>query len=171
MRHDLRWLALVLALIGLGSPAQAQSKPDEPEARLENETPLPTQLRTTGLIPIMIPGSDLRFGVDPESVSVGGDEVIRYVVVATSRSGALNAMQEGVRCIPGEVKTYARYTSGGGWVAVQGAVWRPLSATTAVTRHSAIIARNGLCGYSPAAALNRDANKVVRDLRAMTPAD
>lgn len=166
-------LALLAVLAGAGavSLAHAQAPADESAPLPEDPTPLPTGLRTSGLIPVTIPGSGLRFGIDPESVSVGKDDVIRYVVVATSGSGALNAMQEGVRCRSREVKTYARYTPGGGWASVEGAAWRPLTTGTAVTRHSAIIARNGLCGFSPESAVNRDAAKVLRDLRSNSAVD
>ena len=37
-----------------------------------------------GLIPLDIPGSTLRFGVDPASVTIGSDGIVRYVVVASS---------------------------------------------------------------------------------------
>ncbi len=149
--------------------AQSTTWQEEAPAWVESETPLPTVLRTSGLIPISMPGSSLRFGIDPQSVSVGKDDVIRYVVVATSASGALNAMQEGVRCGTREVKTYARYSPGAGWTAATGAAWRPLSLGTAATRHSAAIARSGLCGYGTETDTVRDAAKVLRDLRTSAP--
>lgn len=170
MRRELAGLALVAGLGGWAPGASAQATMDEAPTWVESETPLPTILRTTGLIPLAIQGSSLRFGIDPQSVSVGKDDVIRYVVVAGSASGALNAMQEGVRCTTREVKTYARYNAGSGWRAVEGALWQPLSTGTAVTRHSAIIARGGLCGYeSDTSGQPRDAAAVVRDLRGSAP--
>ncbi len=149
--------------------AQSTTWQEEAPAWVESETPLPTVLRTSGLIPISMPGSSLRFGIDPQSVSVGKDDVIRYVVVATSASGAVNAMQEGVRCLTREVKTYARHSASGGWRAAEGAAWMPLSISTAVTRHSTVIARSGLCGFDGDAGLQRDAAKVLRDLRSTAP--
>ncbi len=166
-------MALVAGAAGLAavaSGAWAQTtRQDELPAWVESETPLPTVLRTTGLIPVTMPGSSLRFGIDPQSVSVGKDDVIRYVVVATSASGAVNAMQEGVRCMTREVKTYARYSASGGWRAAEGAAWTNMSTGTAATRHSAIIARSGLCGFDGDAGMHRDAAKVLRDLRSTAP--
>ncbi len=166
-------LTLVAGIAGLACVAPGAwsqtTEQDERPAWVESETPLPTVLRTTDLIPVTIPGSSLRFGIDPQSVSVGEDGVIRYVVVATSASGAVNAMQEGVRCLTREVKTYARHSASGGWRAAEGAAWTNMSTGTAATRHSAIIARSGLCGFDSETGLQRDAAKVLRDLRSPVP--
>lgn len=169
VRRELALATLAALMAGAHLTANAQALPDEPPPWVEGETVLPTVLRTTDLIPVPIAGTALRFGIDPQSVSVGKDDVIRYVVVATSASGALNAMQEGVRCGTREVKTYARYSPGAGWTAATGAAWRPLSLGTAATRHSAAIARSGLCGYGTETDTVRDAAKVLRDLRTSAP--
>ncbi len=115
----------------------------EPPAWQEAATALPAGLRTEGLIPVEVRTSELRFGVDPASISVGPDGVIRYVLVATSASGAVNAMQEGVRCVPGEAKVYARHTPGAGWQAAASATWQPLQASP---RHTQAVVAAGLCG-------------------------
>ena len=51
---------------------------------------------------------------------------MRYVVVATSTSGAVNAIYEGIRCNTGEVKVYARHNPDSGWKPARAAEWRPL---------------------------------------------
>ena len=135
--------------------------PDAPEWR-ELDTPPPPPLRTQGLIPIEVEGSRLSFGVDPASISVGSDQVVRYVVVASSSGGAINAMYEGLRCDGGQVKVYARYTPGQGWVPVTDASWQPLRAGAASTRHSMAIARGGACMD---AAPNTSAAQIALDLR------
>ena len=38
--------------------------------------------------------------------------MVRYVVVATSDSGAVNAIYEGIRCDTGRFKVYARHNGG-----------------------------------------------------------
>ncbi|MFD0667715.1 CNP1-like family protein [Ramlibacter sp. MAHUQ-53] len=150
----LRKAALLLALGGCtlagaqgydpvtGLPRPNENAAERPDWR-EEATALPQGLRTEGLVPVEVRTSELRFGVDPASIVVGGDGVIRYVVVATSASGAVNAMQEGVRCIPGEAKVYARYTPGSGWRPVGSAAWQPLAASP---RHTQALAGAGLCG-------------------------
>lgn len=153
---------LALALLLAASAAHAQLADVDPDWK-ESEAPAPPALRTTGLIPLEIPGSQLRFGVDPASVSLGSDGVVRYVVVAASASGAVNGVYEGIRCSTGEYKVYAR-NAGGGW-SISGSDWRLLHDQPR-SRHSLFVARTGACiGRAP----NRTAAQIVRDLRA--PAD
>jgi hypothetical protein len=71
--------------------AHAQLNGVDPDWR-ESEAPPPPALKTDGLIPLEMVGSSLHFGVDPSSVNVGADGIVRYVVVATSSSGAVNGV-------------------------------------------------------------------------------
>ncbi|MGV3570013.1 MAG: CNP1-like family protein [Ramlibacter sp.] len=152
-----RFIALVLA--GAAGLASAQLVPTDPDWK-EQEVPPPPALRTSGLIELDMRGSTLRFGVDPASISIGADGIVRYVVVATSATGTVNAMYEGVRCTSPEVKVYARHNPDSGWVPAKGD-WQPLHAT-ANSRHSLQVARNGACiGHGP----NRSPEYVARDLK------
>jgi hypothetical protein len=138
----------------------AQLPPDDPDWS-EADAPPPPALRTDKLVPLAIPRSDLRFGVDATSVSIGKDGIVRYVVVATSSSGAINAMYEGIRCDKGEFRTYARHTPGKGWTQVN-SDWRSVQ-DGAAARHALAMARTGAC---MANAPNTSAEQVVRDLAA-----
>jgi hypothetical protein len=51
--------------------------------------------------------SPLRFAIDPKSVSIGKDNVVRYTVLITSKTGARNVNYEGLRCDTGERRIYA----------------------------------------------------------------
>lgn len=150
---------LALALLLAAGAAHAQLADVNPDWK-EAEAPAPPALRTTGLIPLEIPGSQLRFGVDPASVSLGSDGIVRYVVVAAGAGGAVNGIYEGIRCNTGQYKVYARNT-GGGW-STSGSDWRSLHDEPR-SRHSLLVARTGACiGRGP----NRSAERIVRDLRA-----
>lgn len=153
---------LVLALAwAAASLARAQLAPVDPDWR-EVEVPPPPAVRLEGLVPLEMPRSALRFGVDPASVAVGNDSVVRYVVVATAAAGAVNAMYEGIRCNTGEFKVYARYNPGSGWRIAKDASWRALHGAQH-SSHSLVIARTGACdGHAP----NHSADQIVRDLRA-----
>jgi hypothetical protein len=155
MRHSCVIGALVLA----AAAAQAQVPADDPDWR-EVEAPPAPALKLQGLIALDIPGSALRFGIDPSSITVGEDGVVRYVVVATSSSGVVNAMYEGIRCGSGDFKLYARHTTDGGWKVVKNADWRSLWEQP-VSRHTLVIARTGACNGHSA---NRSQRDVVRDL-------
>ena len=128
----------------------------------EAEAPPPPAVRTQGLIPLDVPGTALRFGIDPASIQVGRDRVVRYVVVATSSSGTVNAFYEGIRCEGGEVKVYARHNPNTGWVPATRGDWQPLQ-TTPNSRHSLYIARNGVC---MGRGVNGNVAQIVIDLRA-----
>ena len=145
-------------------PAGAQLATPDPDWK-ESDTPVPPAFSLDRLIVLDMPRGALRYGIDPASVSVGPDGIVRYVVVASSATGTTNAMYEGIRCGAAEVKVYARHNSDSGWTPVRDAVWRPLH-DNHPSRHSLTIARTGACmGHAP----NRSATQIVRDLRA--PAD
>ena len=151
-------LSRVMSVLLLAvAAAQAQVPADDPDWR-EADAPPPPALKLQGLIPLEIPGSALRFGVDPASITIGDDRVVRYVVVATSTSGVVNGIYEGLRCDNGEVKVYARHNPAGGWSVVKEPKWRPVNEQ----RYTAVIARGGACVGGGA---NQSAGRIVRDLR------
>ena len=148
------WLLLA------ASCASAQVIPS-PADWQEADAPAPPPLTMQGLLPLeMGTGTELRWGVDPASIQVGRDGVVRYVVVGQGAGGAVNAYYEGLRCSTGEVKLYARY-AGDKWVSSTGADWKPLDNRNAASRHSLAIARNGACiRQGP----NRSPADIARDL-------
>ena len=156
MRPTSVWMVALALAAGV---AQAQLSAPDPDWS-EAEAPPPPQLRTDRLVRIDMPGSTLQFGVDPASVSVGADGIVRYVVVAATTAGAVNAIYEGIRCSTGEVRVYARHQPDRGWVQVKDSRWQSLF-DPGPSRHSLAIARNGACvGGAP----NQNAAQVVRDL-------
>jgi hypothetical protein len=155
-----RFWALAFACAAGAASAQFNLTPPDPDWK-EVEAPPPPALRTSGLIELEVPSSSLRFGIDPASVAVGADGIVRYVIVARSGSGTVNAMYEGLRCNTGEVKVYARHNPDSGWVPARGGEWQALQSVPH-SRHSLLVARNGACvGHGP----NGNAAQIVRDLR------
>ena len=155
-----RWARLVLfASCGLVS---AQGWVEQADWR-EGEVPPPRALQTDALLPFKVSAhSSLDYGLDPTSVSLGTDGVIRYVMVARSNSGALNAWYEGLRCASAEVKTYARWRPGnpGSWGMVTSPEWRALVGHHA-SRAALVLARNGFCqGNTP----NSPTSRMLREL-------
>jgi hypothetical protein len=160
MKTSMRPDRLAWALAFAAVSAAAQLVPANPDWK-EVDVPPPPAFRLQGLIPLDLPGSTLRFGVDATSVTLGADGIVRYVVVASSPTGTVNAMYEGLRCGTAEVKTYARHNPDSGWAPVESPQWRPLHGNSQ-SRHSLIIARTGACvGQGP----NRSAATIVKDLR------
>jgi hypothetical protein len=159
----MRLESIVAALAFVACAAHAQLGTESPDWK-EVEAPPPPALKLDGLVPLDVPGSTLRFGVAPASVAIGSDGIVRYVVVASSATGAVNAMYEGIRCDTGQYKVYARHNPDSGWKPTKDVEWRSLE--EAMSRHTLVIARTGACvGHG----VNRPATRIVQDLRA--PAD
>jgi len=51
--------------------------------------------------------SNFKFFIDPQSLSVGADDIVRYTLVARSRSGVENVSYEGIRCGNFSYRVYA----------------------------------------------------------------
>jgi hypothetical protein len=75
------------------------------ENKVDTLPPLPQESK---LLPFEVSGNTpLQFAIDPNSLSVGTDGVVRYTVVVTSPSGARNVNYEGIRCDTYEWRLYA----------------------------------------------------------------
>ena len=121
------------ALLLLGALAGCSSAPlqsDWERAHLaetvpEETVPPPRYPRAGDLVPVDVPGpSGVRFFVDPTTLSVGRDHVVRYVLVGRSASGVDNVTFEGLRCAPPEFRLYALGRSDGTWGGSAGP-WQP----------------------------------------------
>ncbi|VXC42862.1 conserved hypothetical protein [Burkholderia sp. 8Y] len=84
------------------------------ENKVDTLPPLP---QASNLLPFNVSeNTPLTFAVDKSSLTVGNDGVVRYVVVATSPSGARNVNYEGIRCDTYEWRRYASINEDGtGW--------------------------------------------------------
>lgn len=135
----------LLLACALGSSAWAQLTLDAVDWK-ESEVPPPPAFDIGKLVTFEVSvTSALVYGVDPASVRISqADGVVRYVMVASSASGAQNVMYEGIRCATGELKTYARYAPEGGWKAVSQPEWRSLFSNMP-SKHALQFARAGGC--------------------------
>lgn len=134
--------------------------PEQPEWT-EAETPPPPSFALDKLVQVDVdPRGSLRYGIDPATVHIGKDRVLRYVMVARSPSGAMTAMYEGLRCTTGEFKQYARYNDGR-WTAVAAAEWRSLFDTTRLKYPLAFARQGGCDGKAPPSSVD----EMVRRLK------
>ncbi len=155
-----RPLALAFVL-GLSLTAWAQTAVDALDWQ-EGEVPPPPAFDAGKLLNFDVSsGSSLVYGVDPASLSIGKDGIVRYVVVATSASGARNVLYEGLRCSSGEFKTYARYTPEGLWRDVEQPQWHSMFGNMP-SRHALKFARVGACDNSAPAS---SVGEIVRQLK------
>lgn len=141
-------LAGVLGLCTAGSLAQtvanAGNGSDNPDWVEETVTSAPAFSKDQ-LIAIDMPQYvSIRVGVDPDSIVVGGDGVVRYVIVMRNATGNTSAVYEGIRCVTNEVKTYARLGASGTWSLQANPVWKSV-ADNMPSRHAQAFARQGGC--------------------------
>lgn len=90
---------------------KAQEEKDFREADVK--PPAYPKPRGEGMIPFAVSNaSSFKFFIDPASVSVGPDRVVRYTLVAISPSGYENVSYEGIRCGAGS-SSYKVFAIGG----------------------------------------------------------
>ena len=134
-----------LTLLAWSPGAQAQLQNPDAEPWQEAQSTPPAVFSTDQLQAFEVSkDAALSYGIDPESLIVGEDSVVRFVMVARSSSGALNVLYQGIRCATAETKTYARLSDKGSWNTSPNAAWQELS-FRGPTRPAMMLARQGVC--------------------------
>lgn len=144
--HSTRSAIFGLALLAMLPLAAAQDDDTElPKPAIEEPVKLPSLPKAADLIPIeSAPNASMSFAIDAKSLTIGKDEVIRYTVVATSRSGAVNVIHEGLRCKTFEYRQYAFGRKDGGWTPARSDRWQTISSMAHNQSHT-ILARDYFC--------------------------
>lgn len=134
----------LLALSLWATLATAQNSLDNPDWAEEKEAPAPA-FSTSKLLMLDMPNFvTVKVGIDPNTLYTGGDGIVRYVAVMTNSTGTTNAVYEGIRCLTGEVKTYARAGSSGSWSVVSTPVWRDVMDNMG-SQHARVFAKQAAC--------------------------
>lgn len=131
----------------------------------EEKIALPPYPSPGGLVELSVPeAAGFRFYVDGKTLSVGNDDVVRYVLVARSAEGAENVSFEGLRCATREYRIYAVGHPDRKWSGHAGA-WQPIRAGD-TSPWRTVLQRDYFCrGKQPV----RDAAEGLRSLRKGTP--
>lgn len=150
------------ALVCFSGPAAAGLFTDPDPDWKEGEYELPGPVREEALRKVDT-GSTSRnsFLIDEESLSVGEDSVVRYVMVVRTVGGAENSTFEGIRCETRSWRTYATGRAGGQWANARDASWKPI-VDSAYSRPRAVLASDYFCDGSVPP---RDRDEVLRRLR------
>ncbi|MES1980584.1 MAG: CNP1-like family protein [Pseudomonadota bacterium] len=139
-------LPAMLLAVTLLAPASghAQFFQDNPDWK-ETEVPPPPAYDVRKLVTFEVAGnSSLIYGVDPATITISNaDGVVRYVMVATSPSGVKNVVYEGIHCVTGEVKVYAREVVGK-WQPTSNPQWQSVF-DPLPSRHALAFAKAGAC--------------------------
>ena len=125
-------------------PADAND-PDAPRFWEEAEIKIPTAPPSKDLKPFYVSATNqLKFALDAPSITFGKDEVIRYVVVITTPSGAQQVSYEGIRCEKYEWRLYGTMQSDGKWHKTSSSRWQVIRNTGYNSYHAALV-RDAFC--------------------------
>lgn len=112
---------------------------------VEDKEPPPPAFSSTKVVPLEMPNYvSVQVGIDPATVQVGQDGVVRYVAVMRNATGTVNAVYEGIRCASDQVKTYARAGASGEWSVLAEPVWRDVNGNLP-SKHAFVFARSAAC--------------------------
>lgn len=141
-------MVLLLSLfVGL-TASHAQLPSTDPDWK-ESDAPPPPVLDAatlSRLVPFEVSiDSDLRWGIDPASIQINNDGLVRYVVIARSTSGVINAFYETIDCNKAEFKIHARHSGKGEWSLVTRPDWRSMFDKTSPSKHVLMLAKQGAC--------------------------
>lgn len=168
LKWDMRRF-LLIALLAWVLPAPASRAAwGEFEYEFDNEKPwveLQAQLpafpvREAALPFFVSAATDNRFFVDPASLSVGEDGVVRYTLIVVSPAGATNISFEGIRCRTREYKVYA-FGRDGQWSRNRFAQWKPIEYKDRNRQHH-MLYDDFFC---PGGIIARDAPEIVFALK------
>lgn len=81
------------------------------------------------------PALSAKFFIDPKSITVSADGVVRYSLIAQSSGGVLNVSYEGIRCETSDTKLYAIGRKENLWARNKYAKWEDISGSVKDPRH------------------------------------
>lgn len=151
MSVDLRSLVPLVAALLLSASAVAQwegwdyefDQGKKPWSEIQAQ--IPPYPRPQNLIEFEAgAASPHHFYIDSESISVGGDGVVRYTLVIRTSGGATNVTYEGMRCDMRQQKYYAIGRNDGTWSRARDPQWRRIEYKE-VNRHHGVLYTDFFC--------------------------
>ena len=170
MRTSARAL-FVLMYLSLSTQVLAQYRTSDPADENdpyatryweEAEVTLPTTSPSKDLRPFYVsPSTPNTFAIDAKSLSFGKDEVLRYIVVITTPTGAKQITYEGIRCEKGEWRLYASMQPDGKWIKSPSSRWLPIQYNNYNRYHSALY-QDAFCENSIARRKTEDILRLLK---------
>lgn len=122
-------------------PRQDREEEDGPRAWVELDVKLPPFPKTENLIPFDVSAaSSNRFYIDPQSIAIGSDGVVRYTLVIKGSGGGENISYEGIRCEMQQQKYYAFGRRDGTWSNARSSEWRRVEYKDVNRQHGVLFA-------------------------------
>lgn len=170
-----RLLAVILVCLSAGVSADEETGWSHnyipPEQWKESTVEIPRWPEENDLLEVSIGrgGDTFRYYIDPESLTVSDDLVVRYVLVIVSSSGAWNTSFEGILCGKAEYRRYA-YGSGGQWHELGESAWRSIADDGRYSYRDSLY-RNYLCSMDNSGSGVREILQRIRYKRDSYPYD
>jgi hypothetical protein len=172
MTSRLFLVALAIALTAGAAVAQSRFEEDfddKDKQWQEIELQLPAAPKQENLLTFYVsPTATQSFAIDPQSLTVGADGVIRYTLVAVSDAGAKSISYEGIRCMSYERKLYAFGRTDGSWSRSRRDQWERIN-THAANRQHAVLFKNYFCREQTVAGKAEDMIRRIRDNKTLSP--
>lgn len=154
-----------LAQTGLfGRPIQTPDFDDDYEKKSWQEVAvhLPPAPKNERLLRFDIgPAARNAFFIDPDSLSIGNDGVVRYTLVVRSPEGVSNVSFEGMRCQTRERRLYAFGRADGSWSKSRNNDWDAVR-EGGVNRHHAALFQEYFC---PSGVIAGSVEEILRAMR------
>jgi len=132
-------LACFALLACLGGGVWASAFDEEPVIWREAEVEFPALPVAEGMQPFFVSAAaSNRFLIDPGSIAVGGDGVVRYVLLVETPGGARNMTYEGMRCQTREKRIYASARRDGSWSRSRNEAWEKIRDIAPNRQHAAL---------------------------------
>lgn len=155
---------LLVALMSLSSLTARAEFDEDYETRpwQELEVTLPKAPTAAEILPFFVSATtEHRYFIDGDSLTVGTDGVVRYVLVVETGGGARNVSFEGMRCVTRERRIYASGRRDGTWSKSRNNAWQRIQ-DNALNRHHAALFLEYFC---PGGVIVRDADDAREALR------
>ena len=85
-----------------------------------------------------------HFFIDPTTLAVGNDGVVRFTLVVKTPGGARNVSFEGMRCETREARIIATGRADGSWHLLPRPVWKPIE-NHLINQYQAVLSRQYFC--------------------------
>lgn len=132
--------------VGTGLYPPNKNFEDEPAWKEQQEVTPPAYPKDENLKEFYVSATETNtFMIDSTSLSVGTDNVVRYVLVIKMTGGAKNVSYEGINCRERMWKLYATGRIDGTWAPVRNAAeWRRIE-NKMVNRHHMALSKDLFC--------------------------
>ena len=135
-------LSRLLCLLWFAAAGVVQANTDDdemPRGWREQEMVLPPAAKDAAWQPFYVSAAtENRFFIDRDSLSVGEDGVVRYVLKVETPEGARNVTFEGMRCETRELRVYAIGRRDGSWVNSRNKAWERIRDAVSNRHHAAL---------------------------------